>query len=270
MRNYGYMVDWKHPRDLNEVIEWFICYGDTSPWPDLADKYKVRDYVKEKGYEHLLPQLYGVWKDVNQIDYASLPDKFVIKCNHDCGSYHIVNKLDGFDIEAVNSALSFCLKRKFGYEHCEPHYNKIKPLIIAEEFFEQDCTFSSSLIDYKVWCLNGKAHYVCVYYNRTHDSVYFDVYDMDWHVHPEYCVFSAHFRDGKGKVEKPKILNEMIECAEKLSEGLSLTRIDFYIINDHLKFGEITLTSNAGRMQNFSKQFLTEVGQIVMLNQNSR
>lgn len=106
MRDFGYTVEWKHPRDLNEKIEWLICYGDTSAWPDLADKYKVREYVKEKGYEYLLPQLYGVWKDVSQIDYTSLPNKFVIKCNHDCGSYHIVNKQDGFNMEDINLVMN--------------------------------------------------------------------------------------------------------------------------------------------------------------------
>ena len=62
-REFGYTVDWKNPRDLNEKIEWLICYGDTSKWPLLADKYRVREYVKQKELGHLLPQLYGVWDD---------------------------------------------------------------------------------------------------------------------------------------------------------------------------------------------------------------
>lgn len=265
MRDFGYTVDWEHPRDLNEKIEWLICYGDTSIWPDLTDKYKVRDYVRAKGLGHLLTKLYGVWGNANQIDYDSLPDKFVLKCNHDCGSYHIVDKNIPYSKDAINASLNKCLKRKFGYQCCEPHYNKIKPLIIAEEYLEQNCSFSSSLVDYKVWCFGGKARSICVYYNRSDESVSFDVYDLEWRNHPEKCVFSSHFKDGKGMVERPNNLEEMIAAAELLSEGLPEARVDFYIINDSLKFGEITLTSGTGRMKNFSESFLKEMGNFIAL-----
>ena len=88
----GYSLDWKHPRDINEKIQWLLVYGDTTEWTRLADKYKVREYVKEKGLEHLLVPLYGVWDDTKQIDFDALPEKFVIKCNHDYGSTIVVNK----------------------------------------------------------------------------------------------------------------------------------------------------------------------------------
>lgn len=100
-REFGYAVDWDNPRNLNEKIQWLICYGDTSQWPRLTDKHEVRRYVAEKGYSDLLIRQYGVWERTEQIDFESLPEKFVLKCNHDSGSVLIVDKKVGFNRDEV-------------------------------------------------------------------------------------------------------------------------------------------------------------------------
>ena len=94
-KTYGHKLNWENPIDINEKIQWLICYGDTSNWHILADKYKVREYVTEKGYRDILPKLYGCWEDANNIDFSSLPDKFIIKCNHDSASWHIIDQSKG-------------------------------------------------------------------------------------------------------------------------------------------------------------------------------
>ena len=266
LRDFGYTVDWNNPRDLNEKIEWLICYGDTSLWPVLADKYRVREYVINKGLGHLLPQLYGVWDDANKIDFSKLPEKFVLKCNHDSGTCFIIDKNKEYDPSIIVKELNKKLKVKFGYKLCEPHYNKIKPLIIAEEFLEstQD-SFSSSLIDYKVWCLSGKPYCIFTCYNRDSSGIDTNVYDLKWNVHPEFSIFNKHFRDGKGRIPKPIVLEEVLNAASILSQDLPQARVDFYIVNDKLKFGEITLTSNCGRMNYFTKEYLIELGSQVKL-----
>ena len=266
LKEFGYTVDWNNPRDLNEKIEWLICYGDTTKWPLLADKYRVRDYITQKGYSHILTQLYGVWNDARKIDFSQLPQKFVLKCNHDYGSIFIIDKKKGFDQEFIINELNKKLKQKFGYQSCEPHYNKIKPLIIAEEYLEstQD-TYSTSLIDYKVWCFNGKPYCIFTCYNRDSFGLETNVYDLNWNVHPEYSVFSNHFRDGKGRIPRPPILDKLLNAASVLSQDLPQARIDFYIVNGDLYFGEITLTSNCGRMSYLSKEYLIELGNFVEL-----
>lgn len=265
-KNYGRKMNWKNPVDINEKIQWLICYGDTSLWPTLADKYKVREYVTNLGYGHILPKLYGHWEDANDIDFDALPEKFVIKCNHDSGSWHIIDKKKGFDKKAIVCKLNASLRSKFGYRHCEPHYNKIHPLIIAEQFLEskQD-SFSSSLIDYKVWCFDGKPHSIFVCYNRDHSAKDVNVYDTMWNVRPDYSIFTSTCRDGKGRCPKPIALEEMLEAASILSKGQPEVRVDFYIVDGKLYFGELTLTSSRGRMNYFTKEYLIELGNQVKL-----
>ena len=261
-------VNWDNPRNINEKIQWLICYGDTSLWPDFADKYKVRKYIEEKGYGHLLTKLYGIYHKASEINFEELPDKFVLKCNHDCGSYHIIDKKNGFNKESIRQDLDNHLKTKFGYIYCEPHYNKITPRIIAEEFLnstEPKESFSSSLVDYKVWCFDGKPYCVFVAYSRTKEHLYTNVYDLDWNVHPEYSVFTGHCLDGKGMVPRPKCLQEMLKAASDLSKGFPQVRVDFYVVNNKLYFGEMTFTSACGRMDYFTDEYLYEMGKQCIL-----
>ena len=264
----GRKIDWKNPRDINEKIQWLICYSDTTEWSRLTDKYLVREYVKEKGLAELLPELYGVWEDANQIDFDALPGKFVLKCNHDSGSVIVVDKSKNNDYKAIISDLNRNLKRKFGYVGCEPHYNRIKPLIIAEQYLEShdpSVSFSSSLVDYKVWCFNGIPFSIWGCYGRNNGHAYVNEYDLAWNVHPEYSVFNEHYRNGDGRLPRPKKLESMLECSKALSEGFPEVRVDFYEVDGQLFFGEMTFTSLAGRMDFYTEQYMEKMGQSIIL-----
>ena len=260
IRDFGYPIDWEHPRDINEKIQWLIAFSDTTEWSRLTDKYLVRDYVKSKGFEGNLTKLYGVWKKAEDIDFDALPKKFILKCNHDSGSYCIVDKQKGYDRDDLVKKIDKLLRRKYGYQFCEPHYNRINPLVIAEEFLEEDNSFSSSLVDYKVWCFNGKPFSVFVCYGRDKNGKYTNFYDLDWNVHPEWNVFSEHNKDGHGIVPKPSCLLEMLEMASILSKGFPEVRVDFYIVKNKVYFGEMTFTDYMGRIKNYAPSYLKELG----------
>lgn len=266
-RDYGYNIDWDSPKNLNEKIQWLMCFGDTSRWADLADKYKVRKFVEEKGYGHLLPQLLGVWDDARKIDFSLLPNKFILKCNHDSGSYCKVNKSEEFDKDSICRRLNAHLKQKFGYKNCEPHYNKISPrLIIAEEFLESETDgFSDSLVDYKVWCFNGEPAYIWVYYNRNHEGTDFKLYDLNWEEHKEKTMPNKFYRDGNAEIKRPRCFKEMLLAAKSFSTGFPEVRVDFYIVNGRLYFGEMTFTSNCGRMNHFTEEYMQELGNRILV-----
>ena len=257
----GYKVDWEHPRDINEKIQWLLCYSDTSMWTRLSDKYRVRDYVKSKGFEDMLVPLLGVWDKPEEIDFESLPDKFVIRCNNDSGSTIAVDKKNGFDPDAIRADLAAHLKYRFGYRVGELFYNKIEPKIIAERYLEQDIpAIQGSPVDYKVWCFDGKPYSIWVNYNRTREWTYINVYDLEWNLRPDASLFNERFRDGKGLIPKPVCLDEMLSVASVLSEGFPEVRVDFYISGGKLYFGEMTFASVGGMMKRFSDDYLKELG----------
>lgn len=258
----------EHPKDLNEKINYLKFYGDISKWPMLTDKYAVRKYIESIGLGDTLVKLYGKWDSVEDIDWDSLPDKFVMKCNNGSGDVLICKDKAKLDIEATKRYFDKMLHREFGVVSGEPHYALIKPCIIAEELLDastQPCG-SSSLVDYKIWCFNGNPHSVWCCYNRKQYHANVGVYDLNWQYHPEASVFTKHYIMGRQQLPKPTCLDRMIEVAKKLSWGFPVLRVDLYEVNGHVYFGELTFTSQSGCMDYFSKKFLNETGALIKLN----
>ena len=258
----------EHPKDLNEKINYLKFYGDTSKWPMLTDKYAVRKNIESIGLGDTLVKLYGKWDSVEDIDWDSLPDKFVMKCNNGSGDVLICKDKAKLDIEATKRYFDKMLHREFGVVSGEPHYALIKPCIIAEELLDastQPCG-SSSLVDYKIWCFNGNPHSVWCCYNRKQYHANVGVYDLNWQYHPEASVFTKHYIMGRQQLPKPTCLDRMIEVAKKLSCGFPVLRVDLYEVNGHVYFGELTFTSQSGCMDYFSKKFLNETGALIKLN----
>ena len=83
-------MNWDNPQTLDEKIMWLEAMTDTSIWSQLTDKYEVRKFIEEKGYKEILVDCYGVWNNIGEINFETLPNKFVIKCTHDSGSTHII------------------------------------------------------------------------------------------------------------------------------------------------------------------------------------
>lgn len=253
----GRPCNFSHPKDINEKILWLAFFTDTSLWTILADKYAVREYIKERiGEEHLVPLL-GKWDRAEDIDFSLLPNKFVIKPNN--GSYDccIVTDKSKANLEEIRKKMDFSLRHKFGYEGAEIHYTRMKPCIIAEELLETDAV--GGLVDYKMWCFNGVFHnaFVCANRDNTIHKVDWNYYDSNWKRYRENI--SKKFRNDF-ECPKPQNLDVMIDLAEKLANGLPQARIDFYNINGKIYFGEITLTANFGMMPYYTQQVLDDMG----------
>lgn len=265
MKWKGYPIDWDNPRDINEKIQWLMCFSDTSLWSLCSDKFKVREYVASKGFKDILVPLLGMWTKAEDIDFESLPDKFVIKCNHDSGSCRIIDKSSGFNPDEVRSALAAHLRIKYGYAHGEMYYNRISPCVIAEKKLEQVSCLGDSIIDYKIWCFDGKPYSVWACYDRTADGTYVNIYDLDWNVRRDVSVFTDHYRDGGGRVPRPECLERMLVAASALSEGFPEVRVDFYEADGRLYFGEMTFASLCGKMDFYTQDYLEELGRQCVL-----
>lgn len=260
----GYDIDWKNPKTLNEKINWQKIYSDTSEWTQLADKFFVREYVKERIGEDKLVKLYGVWEKAEDIDFDSLPNKFVLKTNHGAGTVLPVMDKSKLNIKETKEKLNGWLKLRFGYNTFEPHYLKIKPLLIAEELLVNDSDFSSSLVDYKVYCFDGKPFCILVCSDRTiGEQAHFTYYDLNWNSMPEVLIYEL--KPFQADVPRPKHLDELLMCASKLAKGHPQVRVDFYIVNGKIYFGEMTFTSEGGYDSDVTREFCTKMGTHITL-----
>ena len=266
------MPNYEHPTDINEKINWVKFYGDTSQWPDLADKYKVRQYVESLGLGDILVALYGHWDKASDIDWDSLPKEFVLKVNNGCGDVLICRDKEALDKKAVVATYDRLVSKKYGDITGEPHYAKIKPCVIAEELLDisKQPIKTTSLIDYKVWCLNEKPYCIWCAWNRGSHGADCGVFDIDWNYHPEWSVFTEHYRKGLDRLPKPSSFERMLEVAAKLSEGFPILRVDLYEVGGKIYFGELTFTSLGGFMDYLTPEVLLDMGEKVKLKQKEQ
>lgn len=233
-------LDLKNPRTLDEKIQWLKLYNDSPLRTLLTDKYAVRDWIKERiGEKYLIPLL-GKWDKPEEIEYSKLPEQFVLKANHGCGCNIIVKDKKSLEVDEVCRKMHKWLRTNYAYLCGELQYEKIKPCIIAEEFISD---LDGDIPDYKVWCFNGKAHYI-MYLSGRSKGLKMAFFDRNW-VKQDFVYSYPRIME---QVPKPICLQEMLDIAEKLSLGFPLVRVDLYILNDgSIKFGELTFTSAGGK-----------------------
>ena len=230
----GYKPNIDNPRSFNEKMQCLKLYNEDPLLTKCADKYLVREYVKEKiGEEYLIPLL-GVWDSLDDIDFDKLPNQFVLKVNWGSGQNIIVKDKSKLDIKEAKAKLKEWLKPHsnhyyFGFEWC---YKNIQPKIIAEKYIEQ---IDGNLLDYKIFCNNGNPSFLFVGIDR-HKDLKFNFYDLDFNLLP----FKQHYDVSNKKIQKPECFQEMLNVAKKLSKDFLHARIDLFLIGNKIYFGEIT------------------------------
>ena len=257
-----------NPKTLNEKILFLSLRTDTSLWTTCADKYAVRDYVKSCGLEETLVKLYGVWNKIEDVDWSLLPNEFIIKTSHGSGDVTIVKDNSSLDKTDIQQYYSKELSKRYGAIEGGKHYLRIDPKLIIEEVLHNDSEslkYSSSLIDYKIWCFNGKAHYIWACCNRTKEGVDVMTYDREWNAYPEFSVFNNEYRRGS-IIPKPKNLAKMLSVAETLASPFACVRVDLYNLNGKIYFGELTFTSLGGLMDFYSDEFQHLAGSLIDLS----
>lgn len=229
----GKKLDLKNPQTFNEKLQWLKLYDRNPEYTKMVDKYEVRKYIADKiGEEYLIPLL-GVWDKFDDIDFSTLPDQFVLKCTHDSGGLVICKDKSKLDIEAARKKINKCLKRNFYKLTREWPYKNVKPRIIAEKLMVDES--GTELKDYKIFCFNGDPKAMFIATDRPHDTR-FDFFDTEFNHLP----FTNGHPNATKEIKRPKGLEEMVQLAEKLSQGMKQVRIDFYDINGKVYFGEIT------------------------------
>ncbi len=265
-KKFGRYINWQNPTELNEKIRWLQFNTDISLWTKLADKYLVREFVKEKGCENILIPLYGVWKRAEDIDFSKLPNSFVIKTNHGCGHVYSITNKNEINLEKVRRDLKAFMNQPFGFAFVETHYYNISRRIVAEKLLHNDLECSSSIVDYKFYCFKGRPLVCGVFYDRgVHKNVSF--YDMKWSLRNEYRSEKLSNVPQKD-IPIPSTFAQMKETCLLLASDFPFVRLDFYESEGKLYFGELTFTPAALSGGSLSMSALKSMGEMVELPNN--
>lgn len=259
MHRFHKSIDLKQPKSINEKINWLKFHFDLTLPAQCADKYAVRDFVKGLGLGETLNELYGVYDKSIEIDYDMLPQQFVLKSTHGGGgrSVLIVRDKSVLDLRKVNKTIDSWLRQDDSYLKYEPHYRSIPHRVMVERLLSS-CDGADELVDYKVHCCDGHPCSILVCSDRFangHASLM--TYDLQWNAHPEYVIPKKRSRD---LVPRPQHLEQMIAYSTILSQRFPYVRVDWYETKEGLIFGELTFTPAGGFMNNYSSEYLLDLG----------
>lgn len=255
----GQKLNLTNPLSFNEKLQWLKLYDHNPAYVKLVDKYTAKDIVAQTIGKEYIVKTYGLYNSFDDIDFDSLPNKFVIKCTHDSGGLVICKDKHLLDLKAAKAKINSCLETNYYYSSREWPYKYIKPRIIIEEYLDSK---KDDLTDYKFMCFNGKVKYIFTCTERfSDDELKVTFFDTTWKVMP----FERHYHKSKTPIKKPTNLKTMIRLAEELSQGIPFVRVDFYDENNIIKFGEMTFYPGAG-FEEFTPRIWDEkLGELITL-----
>lgn len=242
---FGKKWDINNPITLNDWVLWlkFNTYWNNPVVKQCADKYRVREYIEKIKCSEILNDLIAVYEHIDDIEWDKLPNEFVIKLNVGCGYNIVVPDKTALDIEAEKKKLRKWMKEKYYLSHSEMQYKDVKQYIIVEKYLKPQKGVLPE--DYKFYCYDGVVPYVMVCTERQAGSE-----PRFWYFNPQWemqMLTKDALKYGKETViEKPEGMDRAFEYARKLSKGFPFVRVDLYIVDGKIYFGEFTFTPSAG------------------------
>ena len=262
----GKWINFRTPKGFNEKIQWLKLHDHRPEYTTMVDKLLAKEYVgKIVGQKYIVPTL-KVWDDPSEIDFDTLPDQFVLKCNHDSGGVVICRDKSVFDRKAAIKKLSARLKKNAYWQGREWPYKNVEKKVFAEEFMADDT--NKELIDYKFYCFDGKPQFLYCSYaafknGSKHDQLTF--FDLDMNPAPFHRTDHDPFPD---PIKKPENFDEMIELCQKLSKGIPFVRVDLYNINKQVYFSEFTFSPGSGYGIFSPEEWERKIGDMVVLKKH--
>lgn len=237
-RKLGRPLNEQEPVQTEEKVQYRKLYGNHAVYAFLADKYAVREFVRERVGDRYLVTLYGVYDRLTPEIFRDLPDRFIIKATHGCKWHQVVRDKSSLDIAATVRSFNGYMRRRYGRTSGQYHYRLIPPRIVIEELLDDA---GDSPPDYDFFCYHhdeGFDYSLSVVMPHGTRAVHFD---NDWRVMNMTCTAAEAER-----VKDPANFAEMVDVAERLSRGFDFQRIDLYNVAGRIYFGEVTCTPAGG------------------------
>ncbi|MDA2736500.1 ATP-grasp fold amidoligase family protein [Bacillus cereus group sp. Bc015] len=260
-KSLGREVELDNPVKFNDKLQWLKLNWFDSDAIKCADKFGVREFVKEKIGEKYLNDIYGVYESVDEINIDILPNSFVLKGTHGSGFNIVCRDKSKMDWDKEFKKMRRWLKTNYYLRNLEWVYKGIKPRIICERFIEQEG--GAELRDYRFFCFNGEPKFISIDFSiNDKKKTRRNLYDLEWNLMDQEISYP---RELSIKVNKPNKLDEMLELSKKLSASFPHARVDFYYIEEEIIFGEITFFHQSGMGEIRPLKFEEEMGKWLKL-----
>lgn len=262
----GEWPDLENPTLFTEKIQWLKLHNHHPQYSIMVDKYTAKDYVASRiGNEYVIPTL-GLWNSPKDIEWNKLPNQFVLKTTNGGGNGGVVICRDKstLNIKEVVRKLSDNQKSNIYDNLREWPYRDVTPRILAESLLRSSDNESGELADYKFFCFNGEPR-LCQVIRERNTMETIDFYDMEWN-HMDIVGLNPMVKNGQVAVPKPKPLSQMIDICKILSKDIPFLRVDLYVVDSMIYFGEMTFFPASGIGTFKPKNWNKTLGDYIQVN----
>ena len=236
LRSLGVLPDLANPKGYNDKVNWLKIHDQMPEQVICCDKLLARAYVAERIGRSCLLDIYQVARSVDRMVFESLPERYMLKANHDSGGVYPVT--DRSSLRRAAKRIRRRIKRTFGVAQGEWAYAHISPYVFAEELMDGPIT------DYKFHCCSGQIRWVQIIADRASGKPRETNVDERYSTLPLYLDHT--FLYAPEPPDQPTTWDQMKEIARSLSEPFRYVRVDLYEYGTRAIFGELTFWPKAG------------------------
>lgn len=255
--------NFEDPVLFTEKIQHIKLYQRTELRRMAADRIKVRYYVRDAvGEEHLIP-LYGIYPTLSREAWEQLPGQFVLKANHGCGMVSIIRQKSTVHYQTIKELTETWKATDYYDVGREWAYKNLSREILAEKLLTDAKGNIPS--DWKFFCFHGRVHIIQEDRDRYGDSDQTrNLYDRDYNELNAQLLYPP----SKEKSHKPRLMDSAIEIAEELSRPFNFIRVDLYITEQDIYFGELTNYPGNGFIPFQPRPMEYKIGKLLSLDAN--
>lgn len=237
---HGKSPHFNNPTTFNEKLAWRKLYAHNPFYSKMVDKYEAKSIAAQLiGEEYIVP-CYGVWNSFDDIDFDKLPDQFILKCTHDSSGIVLCKDKATFNKEDAKAVIEKSLKTDYYQKSFEWPYKDAPHRVLADKLLVDGKR--KELQDYKWWCFNGEPKVMYITNKGKYQQCEENFYDMNF----KPLDIDHGFPRTVPEYNKPAQFEKMKELARILSQNIPFVRVDFFVVDDKIYFGEFTFFDHAG------------------------
>lgn len=249
---FGKKIHLNPPITYNEHLSALKLQDQYYKYAVYADKYEVREYVRNVIGEEYLNRVLGIYDSFEDIDFSVLPNQFAMKCTHGSSYNVIVHDKSKLNYRATKKKITKWLCENYYFQMREKQYRGIKPRIMIDEFLkgENDVLLN----EVKLYCIKGVVRFIVD--NHEDDKTrYSNMYTREW----EWIDVTCGFPSDKS-IKKPENSDELVRIAEDLAKPFKFVRVDLYNVDGRIIFSELTFCPAGGMTLFKPESFDYEMG----------
>jgi hypothetical protein len=238
--HHGRVPNVRHPARFSEKIIHRKLFDRDPRLVIRSDKIAVREFVLSKLDRSFVIPIIWSGENLPAREERNWPVPFVMKSNNGSGTNIFVRSKDNIDWDVIEKKYRTWLLHSHSDWAGEWSYTQIKPKILVEPYVGD---IAKLPIDYKFFVFAGRVEYIEVDTDQESESTRKRTFfDRNW-VRQE---FSLGYKTDYAHIARPHGLNDMIEAAEVLAEDIPYVSVDFYEIDGHPVFCEMTFYPDGG------------------------